>query len=57
MEHVVLELVMNDRRRQQQMEIRCPPGVRLQIIECWEQVRGRRGLVGGGEGFGLCRST
>jgi len=57
MEHVVLELVMNDRRRQQQMEIRCPPGVRLQIIECWEQVRGRRGLGGGGEGFGLCRST
>jgi len=56
MEHVVLELVMNDRRRQQQMEIRCPPGVRLQIVECWEQVRGRRGLVGG-EGFGLCRPT
>jgi len=52
MEHVVLELVMNDRRRQQ-MEICCPPGVRLQIVECWEQVRSRRCLVG--EGLGSCK--
>jgi len=53
MEHVVLELVMNDRRCRQQMQIRCPLGVRLQIVECWEQVRGRRCLAGG---FGSCKS-